>query len=47
MNEAMTMDTVVTSLTTQLSAANLWGVVRLVTTVSIVIASFIELLLLY
>lgn len=28
MNEAMTMDTVVTSLTTQLSAANLWGVVN-------------------
>lgn len=28
MNEAMNMDTVVTSLTTQLSAANLWGVVN-------------------
>lgn len=28
MNEAITMDTVVTSLTTQLSAANLWGVVN-------------------
>lgn len=29
MNEAaVTMDTVVTSLTTQLSAANLWGVVN-------------------
>ena len=28
MNEAITMDTVVTSLTSQLSAANLWGVVN-------------------
>lgn len=28
MNEAMNMDTVVTSLTTQLSASNLWGVVN-------------------
>lgn len=28
MNEAVTMDTVVTSLTSQLSAANLWGVVN-------------------
>ena len=28
MNEVMNMDTVVTSLTTQLSAANLWGVVN-------------------
>ena len=28
MNEAITMDTVVSSLTTQLSAANLWGVVN-------------------
>lgn len=28
MNEAITMDSVVTSLTTQLSAANLWGVVN-------------------